>query len=103
MARIRHPAAPEGGRGPADSVVAGPASSSTGAIARAFCNNEVAYLAWRVPAPVTRGLGFTITRVITSAPPAGSRRTLPAWVAFKGQSNPDWGMQDTSVWPVQKF
>jgi hypothetical protein len=31
------------------------------------------------------------------------RRILPAWVAFKTQSNPDWEEQDTSVWPVQKF
>ena len=84
MARVRRPTAPE-------------------AVARAFCNNEVAYLAWRLPAPVARCLGFTITRVITSGAQAGNRRTLPAWVAFKGQSNPDWGMQDTSIWPVQKF
>ena len=26
-----------------------------------------------------------------------------AYVAFKGQRNPDWIAQDTGVWPVQKF
>lgn len=44
-----------------------------------------------------------VTRVITSGQDQGSRRILPAWVAFKGQSNPRWLPQDTSVWPVQKF
>ena len=44
-----------------------------------------------------------VSRVITSGQDQGSRRILPAWVAFKGQSNPRWLPQDTSVWPVQKF
>ena len=71
--------------------------------ARAFCNNEVAFLAWRLPAPIPGCLGFSIDRVITAGPDAGSRRTLPAWVGFEGQSNPGWQPQDTRVWPVQKF
>src|SRR5262249_38272931 len=33
----------------------------------------------------------------------GGQRVLAAWVPFKGQRNPDWKPQDTSVWPVQKF
>jgi phosphatidylserine/phosphatidylglycerophosphate/cardiolipin synthase-like enzyme len=28
---------------------------------------------------------------------------LPAWVGFKGGSNPNWQPKDTTVWPVQKF
>lgn len=80
-----------------------PARTGVQSVARAFCNNEVAYLAWRTQTQIEGCLGFSITRVITSGEHAGSRRTLPSWVAFKGQSNPQWGMQDTSVWPIQKF
>ena len=71
--------------------------------ARAFCNNEVAYLVWRLPARIPGCLGFTITRIIETGAWKGSRRTLPAWVAFQDQANPAWEPQDTSVWPVQKF
>lgn len=68
--------------------------------ARAWCNNEVAYLAWKTDGKIDGCLGFMITRVnITS----GEHRLLPTWVAFNTQSNPDWEEQDTSVWPVQKF
>ncbi|MDE1146384.1 MAG: phospholipase D-like domain-containing protein [Azospirillaceae bacterium] len=67
--------------------------------ARAWCNNEVAYLAWRPDARIDGLLGFMIVRVHQD----GERRLLPTWVAFQGQSNPDWRQQDTSVWPVQKF
>src|SRR5438105_31095 len=72
--------------------------------ARAWCNNEVAYLAWRTDAKISDCLGFMITRVHLN--PDGSvkeRRILPAWVAFNTQSNPQWEEQDTSVWPIQKF
>jgi len=79
------------------------AADAPAALARAFCNNEVGYLAWRVAAPIPGCLGFMVIRVITSGEDQGSRRILPAWVAFKGQSNPRWLPQDTSVWPVQKF
>ena len=68
--------------------------------ARAFCNNEVAYLAWKTDGKIKDCLGFMITRINLDT---GERRLLPAWVAFDTQSNPDWEEQDTSVWPIQKF
>jgi len=68
--------------------------------ARAFCNNEVAYLAWKTDGKINDCLGFMITRINLDA---GERRLLPAWVAFDTQSNPKWEAQDTSVWPIQKF
>lgn len=68
--------------------------------ARAFCNNEVAYLAWKSDGKLEGCLGFMITRIHLDT---GERRILPAWVAFETQSNPNWEPQDTSVWPVQKF
>lgn len=67
--------------------------------AQAWCNNEVAYIAWRSDEPIPDCLGFAITRILED----GSRRSLPTWVAFRGQSNPDWEPQDTTVWPVQKY
>ena len=68
--------------------------------ARAWCNNEVAYLAWRPPQVRIPGLlGYMIVRVHAD----GQRRVLPTWVAFEGQKNPDWKAQDASVWPIQKF
>ena len=80
-----------------------PKPSPAPASARAFCNNEVAYLSWRLPDRIPGCLGFTITRVITTGAWKGSRRVLPTWVAFQDQGNPDWEPQDTSIWPVQKF
>ncbi|WPH17905.1 phospholipase D-like domain-containing protein [Variovorax paradoxus] len=68
--------------------------------ARAFCNDEVAYLAWEADGRIEGCLGFMVTRVFLDS---GERRVLPSWVAFKSQSNPDWEEQDTSVWPIQKF
>jgi phosphatidylserine/phosphatidylglycerophosphate/cardiolipin synthase-like enzyme len=68
--------------------------------ARAFCNDEVAYLAWETDGKIKGCLGFMITRIFVDS---GERRVLPSWVAFKSQSNPDWEEQDTSVWPIQKF
>ena len=68
--------------------------------ARAFCNNEVAYLAWKTDGKINDCLGFMITRINLDT---GERRLLPAWVAFDTQSNPKWEAQDTSVWPIQKF
>lgn len=69
--------------------------------AAAFTNGETAYIAWKVDSMIHGCLGFEITRQY----PNGELpdRVLPAWVAFKGQSNPDWNPQDTSVWPVQKL
>ena len=68
--------------------------------ARAFCNNEVAYLVWKTDGRIDGCLGFMITRIHLDT---GERRVLPTWVAFKSQSNADWEPQDTSVWPIQKF
>jgi phosphatidylserine/phosphatidylglycerophosphate/cardiolipin synthase-like enzyme len=72
--------------------------------ARAFCNNEVAYLAWQTDGHIDGCLGFMITRIhLDLAGHETERRNLPSWVAFDTQSNPDWEPQDTSVWPIQKF
>lgn len=68
--------------------------------AKAFCNDEVAYLAWEADGKIEGCLGFMVTRIFVDT---GERRVLPTWVAFKSQSNPDWEEQDTSVWPIQKF
>ncbi|MDF3831426.1 phospholipase D-like domain-containing protein [Cupriavidus basilensis] len=67
--------------------------------ARAYANNAVAYVAWTVDQPIPDCLGFEITRIYAD----GTERALAAWVAFEGQSNPDWLPETTSVWPVQKF
>lgn len=69
-------------------------------LARAWCNNEVAYLAWKTDGKIDGCLGFMITRIHLDT---GERRILPTWVAFDTQSNPNWEEQDTSVWPIQKF
>lgn len=72
--------------------------------ANAWCNNEVAYLAWRTDEAIKDCLGFMITRIHLAADGSeAERRILPAWAAFTTQSNPDWEEQDTSVWPIQKF
>lgn len=79
--------------------------------ARAWANNEVAYIAWDTDGKLPGCLGFEVTRVYLDTAgnvalnPDGSpdRVTCAAWVAFKGQRNPDWLPQDTGVWPVQKF
>lgn len=78
---------------------------------RAYANNEVAYVAWDIDGEIPDCLGFEVTRVYLDA--AGNVSRLPdgsedrvkcaAWVAFKGQSNPNWLPQDTGVWPVQKL
>ncbi len=72
--------------------------------ARAYCNNEVGYIAWGVDGPIKDAYGFQVTRIHLDDGEGhrkGERRILPAWVAFKGQSNPEWKEQDTSVWPIQ--
>jgi PLD-like domain len=72
--------------------------------AKAWCNNEVGYLAWKTDGKINGCLGFMITRIhLDDQGKEVERRILPAWVAFKTQSNPNWEEQDTSVWPVQKF
>lgn len=79
--------------------------------AKAWANNEVAYVAWDTDGKIAGCLGFEVTRIYLDA--AGNVATRPdgsedrtkcaAWVPFEGQNNPDWIPQDTGVWPVQKF
>jgi phosphatidylserine/phosphatidylglycerophosphate/cardiolipin synthase-like enzyme len=79
--------------------------------AKAWANNEVAYVAWDIDEKIASCLGFEVTRVYLDAAgnvakrPDGAedRVKCAAWVSFKGQHNPDWIAQDTGVWPVQKF
>jgi hypothetical protein len=71
--------------------------------AGAWCNGEVAYLAWQVEHKIKDCLGFMVTRVHETGEDAGQRRLLPTWVAFVDQSNPQWIEQDSSVWPIQSF
>jgi phosphatidylserine/phosphatidylglycerophosphate/cardiolipin synthase-like enzyme len=71
--------------------------------AGAWCNGEVAYLAWDMPAPLPDCLGFMVTRVHETGADSGQRRVLPTWLAFADQSNPRWIEQDSSVWPIQNF
>src|SRR4051812_11844766 len=73
--------------------------------ATAIANNEVGFLAWHTdPENIPGCLGFSIVREHLDASDAViEERPLAAYVAFKGQSNPDWLAQNTTVWPVQKF
>lgn len=68
--------------------------------ARAYANNAVVMIAWRVDAKIPGCLGFNVERVVAAT---GAATPLPAWVPFKGGTNPGWQPKDTSVWPVQKF
>jgi len=68
--------------------------------AKAYANNEVAFIAWTLDGMIEGCVGFEITRIYVDS---GEERVLAAWVPFKGQSNPDWKPQTTSVWPVQKL
>jgi phospholipase D-like protein len=68
--------------------------------ARAYANNAVVMIAWRVDGKIAGCLGFNVERVIAAT---GATTPLPAWVPFKGGSNSGWQPRDTSVWPVQKF
>lgn len=73
--------------------------------ATAFSNNEVAYIAWEIDGPAIPGcLGFNIVReFLNSAGDVIEAKPLAAYVAFKGQHNPEGLAQNTTVWPVQKF
>jgi phosphatidylserine/phosphatidylglycerophosphate/cardiolipin synthase-like enzyme len=79
--------------------------------ARAYANNEVAYIAWDTDGKIEDCLGFEVTRIYldqngnVALRPDGTedRVKCAAWVAFKGQGNKHWIPQDTGVWPVQKF
>ena len=65
----------------------------------AIANNDTVFLSWIYDEKISGCLGFAIYRKDA----AGRRTALPAWVGFKGGSNPDWQHKDTTVWPVQKF
>jgi hypothetical protein len=81
------------------------------ATARAYANNEVAYVAWDIDGKIPGCLGFEVTRVYLKADGSVAKRPkckedrvkCAAWVAFKGQRNPHWLPQDTGVWPIQKL
>jgi phosphatidylserine/phosphatidylglycerophosphate/cardiolipin synthase-like enzyme len=65
----------------------------------AYCNNEVAFIAWDVDGMIPGCLGFDIVRYY---PDTKEERGLATWVPFNGQDNQGWKEQDTGVWPVQK-
>jgi phosphatidylserine/phosphatidylglycerophosphate/cardiolipin synthase-like enzyme len=79
--------------------------------ARAWANNEVAYIAWNIDGKIDGCLGFEVTRIYLQADGSVSLRPdgtedrvkCAAWVPFKKQRNPAWRAQDTGVWPVQKL
>ncbi|MBN2346232.1 MAG: hypothetical protein JXO51_07555, partial [Candidatus Aminicenantes bacterium] len=79
--------------------------------ARAWANNEVAYVAWDIDGRIDGCLGFEVTRVYLNDDGTVARLDdgsedrvkCASWVAFKGQRNPYWLPQDTGVWPVQKL
>ena len=72
--------------------------------AKAWANNEVAYIAWTTDGKIPGCLGFEVVRIYQDEHGNdGERVTCAAWVAFKGQRNPNWLPQDTGVWPVQKM
>ena len=51
--------------------------------ARAWCNNEVAYLVWKTDGKIDGCLGFMITRIhLDLNGQEVERRNLPTWVAF---------------------
>jgi phosphatidylserine/phosphatidylglycerophosphate/cardiolipin synthase-like enzyme len=68
---------------------------------KAFTNGEIGYVSWVLNGMIPGCLGFEVTRLYPDNAPDNT--ILPAWVAFKGQSNKKWLPQDTSVWPVQKL
>lgn len=71
----------------------------------AIANNEIAWLGWEIDGAAIPGcLGFHIVREYLDADDrVTDERPLASYVAFKGQRNPDWLAQNTTVWPVQKF
>ncbi len=79
--------------------------------ARAWANNEVAYVAWEIDDTIAGCLGFDVVRIYLNPDGTVAKRpdgkpdrvSCASWVAFKGQKNPAWLPQDTGVWPVQKL
>ena len=64
----------------------------------AIANNDTVFFSWIYDQKIPDCLGFAVYRM-----DAAGRTALPAWVGFKGGSNPSWQHKDTTVWPVQKF
>ena len=56
--------------------------------ARAWANNEVAYVAWDIDDKIDGCLGFEVTRMYLNDDGSEERVKCAAWVAFKGQRNP---------------
>jgi len=65
----------------------------------AIANNDTVFLSWIYDTRINGCLGFAVNRIDSSK----TFTPLPAWVGFRGGSNPDWQPKDTTVWPVQKF
>lgn len=71
--------------------------------ALAFANNDVVQIVWKYDEAIEGCLGFEVSRQEGDADPNGNWVSLPAWVGFKGQSNPAWQQHQTTEWPIQKF
>jgi phosphatidylserine/phosphatidylglycerophosphate/cardiolipin synthase-like enzyme len=73
--------------------------------AKAYCNDEVAWIAWATDPPGIPGcLGFDVVREYLDGTGAVmDERPLATYVAFRGQSNPHWLAQNTTVWPIQRY
>jgi hypothetical protein len=65
----------------------------------AIANNDTVFLSWVYDDKIADCLGFAVYRTDS----IGQSMPLPAWVGFKGGSNPGWVHKDTTIWPVQKF
>jgi hypothetical protein len=65
----------------------------------ALANNDVVFIAWSFDQMIADCLGFAVRR----SSELGEKEVLPAWVGFRGESNPDWDPSDTERWPVQKY
>lgn len=68
--------------------------------ARAYSNNEIAFIAWSLDEAIEGCVGFELTRIDADS---GEEVAVAAWVPFEGQHNKEWLPQTTSVWPVQKL
>jgi len=66
----------------------------------ALANNDIAFVAWSYDAPIKDCLGFSLHRTDLQT---SQTTVLPAWVGFRGGSNPNWQAKTTDEWPVQKF
>jgi hypothetical protein len=58
----------------------------------AIANNDTVFLSWVYHEKIAECLGFAVYRNVV-----GQRTALPAWVGFKGGSNPNWVHNDTTA------